>query len=909
MRVERWLYTWPLRLRSLFRGRAVDKDLDDEIGFHVDRLTAEHIGRGLRPAEARLAALRAMNGIEQRKEECRDTRKVAAIESIVTDLRYGARILRRSPGFTTIAVLSLAIGIGANTAIFQLIDAVRVRGLPVTNPHELAIIQIPNRGWPPSNYDGRYPDLTYPQWDAIRASQRAFSSVAAWSQATFDLAAAGESRFAEDGLWVSGEFFNVLGVRPMLGRVFTQADDVRGCGAPGVVLSHAFWRREFGASPLAIGATLTVGGRPLEVIGVTARGFFGVEIGRSFDLALPLCAEPFVNAGNSRFDKRAEWWLSAIGRLNRGWSLDRASSHLASISPAVFQQTVPPTYGQDDADKYLGFTLGAVAGASGFSQLRQEYDAPLWMLLAAAGIGLLIACANLANLMLARMAVREREMAVRLALGASRARLVRQLLIESLLLAAAGAACGAVLAPALSGTVVALMATDVSPMFVDLTMDWRLLAFAAVLAALTCVLFGLAPALRGTRVPPGETMKAGGRTLTAGRRQLALRRTLVAAQMALSLVLLVCGLLFSRSFYNLITLDTGFQQDGILEVDVDLTRLPPTDEGPRVAYRQILERVRAVAGVEAVATAGKVPLTGRWYQHVFFQDRGAGGLRSELTYSNRVGAGYFDTLRIAVSAGRDFDARDVVQSPRVVIVNEAFARSFLPNAVGATFKLEGTRGQPGDEVQVVGVVRNTTYANLREEFKPIIYLAESQSPIQTPFVQCLIRGTIPPGSLRPAVARAIAAIDPRVAFHFHDFQAQIRYSLRQDRLMATLCGFFAALGALLATIGVYGVITYSVTQRTSEIGLRVALGADRRAILALVLREAGVLIATGLAIGAGTAAIATRAARAMLYGLQPGDPATLLAAIVILSTAAAAASYLPARRAARVDPMVALRCE
>jgi putative ABC transport system permease protein len=455
--------------------------------------------------------------------------------------------------------------------------------------------------------------------------------------------------------------------------------------------------------------------------------------------------------------------------------------------------------------------------------------------------------------------------------------------------------------------------------------DWRWVGFAAVLALSTCVLFGLAPALYASRVPPRQTMNAGGRSLTAGRMQLGLQRALVATQVAMALVLLVAGLLFGRSFFNLLTLDAGFLQSGILEADIDMTRLERAPDGQRALQQELAEAIRAIPDVEAVSTASTVPLVGNWYQRVVLpplrslgeprRSLGEGGQdtagpRRELANFNRVSGGYFDTLRTPIIAGRDFDTRDIPGSPRVAIVNESFVRRFLggTSPLGISFQLEGSQGKPGAAVQIVGIVKDTKYGSLREDFKPVVYLAESQNETAGPFAQFLIRARSPSSTLRPAVARALAS-QPRLAFHFHDFQAQIRYSIRQDRLMATLCGFFAALGALLAALGVYGVNAYAVAQRTNEIGLRVALGADRRAILALILREAGRFVAAGLLAGTAVAVVTARALRSMLFGLQPHDPATLLAAVLLLSTAALAASYFPARRAARVDPMVALRAD
>jgi predicted permease len=903
---ERWTSILTHRLRSLvLRGR-VDRELDDEIQDHLARQSATYIAQGMTPDEARRAALRRFGGVEQWKEDCRDARGVRVVHDLIQDLRYGARLLRRSPGFTAVALISLALGIGANTAILQLIDAVRLRLLPVENPRELAIVRVTNQAFVLGNFGGRYADLTYPQWEQLRASQQAFSDLAAWSSAVFDLASRGESRFAENALWVSGGFFDALGVRPAHGRLFSPADDTKGCGSPGVVLSHAFWLREFAGDPSIVGRPVTVNGHSLDVIGVTAPGFFGVEVGRSFDLAVPLCADGLINRDRSRLEDRSAWWLAVMGRRKPGWSVAQSDAHLVALSPALFRETLPAGVSSDAAAAYLGFTIGAETGASGYSRLRQEYDTPLLFLLGVAGIVLLIACANLANLLLARAGAREREMAVRLAIGASRGRLMRQLLTESLLLSTLGAVLGGVLARVLIRTIVDVISSPVNPLFVDLRVDWRLLAVTAGLAGLTCVLFGLLPAARGARIAPGESMKSGGR-VTTGRA--GLRRILVAAQVALSLVLLVAGLLFVRSLVNLLTVDTGFRQDGILEADVDLTRidLPPEH---RLAFRRdLLDRVRAIPEVDGAATASTVPMVGNWWRSIYADS--ARRERQGHARFNRISSGYFTTLGTAFVDGRDFDDRDTPGSPPVAIVNESFAARFVGRGSprGATFRLEGPTGTPEVVVQIVAVVRDSKYGSLREDFGPIVYLAASQLERAGSFDQILIRSRLPLAALMPSVSRALDGAHARISFHFHDFREQIRYSLLRDRLMANLCGFFAALAVILSTIGVYGVMSYSVAQRTSEIGVRLALGASRRSIFLMILREAVAVVGFGVGTGLVLALMSTNVAREQLFGLQPSDPTTLGVAVLVLAAAAAAASYFPARRAANADPLTALRCD
>jgi predicted permease len=904
----RWWSILRLRLRSLFRRDAVERDLDDELRDHVDAAVADRVARGESPDRARAAVLRSLGTVESVKEHVRGTRRVGFAEDTGRDLRYGARMLRRHPGFTAVAIASLALGIGANTAIFQLLDAVRLRPLPVDRPEELSIIEIENRGWPPSDYNARYADLTYAQWERLRRDQRGFTGVLAWSNRVFDLATQGESRFAENGLFVSGEFFEVLGVKAAAGRLFTAGDDQPGCGAPGAVLSYPFWRREFGGRADAVGSTLTIRGLPLPIVGVAAEGFHGVEVGRSFDLALPICARPYLY-GAAGQPRPAEWWLAAMGRRAPGVSVREAAAALAAISAPLFKDTLPPSYGPEDVGAYLKFTLTARDGRGGFSSLREQYGAPLWLLLGISSLVLLMACVNLANLLLGRMAAREREMAMRLAIGASRPRLLRQLLVESLLIGALGAAAGALLAPLSGRAIVAMMGTDVSPLFLELGIDWRMLSFAAALAVLTSVVFGLTPALRASRVPALEALKSAGRVPTGGRRQAAMRRALIAIQITLSVVLLSGGLLFGRSLYNLLTVDLGFREAGILEADVDLGRLDVPAEDRAAVRRDLLARLRALPDVADVATLSSVPMVTSAYKHVFVE--GPGGLTRHVSRFNRVSDRFFATLETPIVAGRDFNDADTPSAPIALIVNEAFVQQVFGggNPIGVTLRLEGQRQQPGPPATIVGIVKNAKHGSLREDFPAIAYSAESQTAALGTSLNFLVRGRIPPAALKPAVSRAIEQTTPGALFHFHDFQEQVRYNIRLDRVMATLCGFFALLGGVLAAIGVYGVTAYSVGQRTTEIGIRLAMGATSKRIVRLILGEGLTVLAIGLAGGVAVARLTTTLAHGLLFELTPGDPATLAAAAALLGVVAIAASLAPALRASRVAPTAALRSE
>ena len=450
---------------------------------------------------------------------------------MLNDLRYAFRQLLKSPGFTVVAVLTLALAIGANTAIFQLLDAIRLRSLPARKPQELALVKIADMTGARGSFNSPYPAVTNPLWERIRDTQQAFTGMLAWSADRFNLATSGEPRFARS-LWVSGDFFRVLGIQPVLGRVFTAADDRRGNGFAGAIISFPFWQREFGGDSSVIGRKLTLDGHTVEIIGVTPASFFGLEIGRSFDVAVPISSEAILFGANNRLEGGTTWWLTLMGRLRPEWSIERATAHLSSISPGIFEATLPANYPSANVTNYLGFKLAAVPAGTGVSSLRQTYSRPLWLLLAIAGLVLLIACANLANLLLARASARERELAVRQALGASRGRLIRQLMSESLLLAVVGAILGWLMARMLSRLLVAFLSTEGNALFVDLHLDWRVFAFTSGLAGLTCILFGLMPAQRGARTSSGEALKAGGRGMTASRERFGLRRALVVSQVS-----------------------------------------------------------------------------------------------------------------------------------------------------------------------------------------------------------------------------------------------------------------------------------------------------------------------------------------------------------------------------------------
>jgi len=889
-----------------FRRRYWDEERARELQAYLELETEENIARGMLPEEARYAARRKLGNPTKIREEIYRMNSIGFMETLWKDLLFGARLLRLNPGFALVAIASLALGIGANTAIFQLLNAVLLRALPVENPHQLAEIRISNVTELRGSINSAYATATYSLWEQIRVRQQAFSGTFAWMDDDFNLAPRGEARLAH-GMWVSGDFFQVLGIKPFLGRVFSAADDRRGCGLPGVVISYPFWQREFGGSASVLGKKITLEYHPVDIIGVTPQGFDGLVVGRSFDVALPVCSQPAL-ADYSYLDDGNIWWLTVMGRLKPGWTVNRASAHLSSISPGIFEATLAPNYPRASVREYLSYKLTASSAGTGVSVLRNHYAEALKMLLAIAALVLLIACANLANLMLARASAREREIALRLALGASRGRVIRQLLAESLLLAASGAILGALLARSFSQTLVSLISTERSRWFLDLELDWHVLGFTAAVGVLTCVLFGLAPALRATSAAPGAMVKAGGRGITANRERFGMRRALVVSQIALSLVLLVTALLFSRSLQHLIKLDAGFQQDGILIADTDLTnlRLPAARWDD---FKELVrDRVRAIPGVEAAADVKFVPLSGDAGDNQVWLD----GREEKISpYFNWISTGYFKTLATPLLAGRDFDARDTRTSVKVAIVNEAFARrlGIRKDAISKRFRREATSAEPETVFEIVGVVKDAKYRDLREDFKPTVFLPMPQQASPEPTQHLLIRSSAPPARLVAPVKRTLAEISPEIAFLFSYFKTRIRDGLLRERLMATLSGFFGALAGLLATTGLYGVISYMVVRRTNEIGIRMALGADRRDVVKMILREAGLLLVFGSVTGTVLALAAATTARSMLFALQPYDPATLGMAIALLAAVTLAAGYLPARRAAKLDPMTALRDE
>jgi putative ABC transport system permease protein len=885
-----------------------DAELRAEIQSHLEMAVADRVARGETPEAAAAGARRELGNLSQIQEATLDVWGRRWIGQAAQDVRYAVRVFRRTPGFALVAILSLALGIGANTALFEVVNAVRLRALPVADPATLVAVHIVDREGARGSFETWFPSVTQPVWREIQMHRDGFAGLFAWGRAGFSLSEGGEVRPAE-GLWVSGEFFDTLGLTAAAGRLLSPDDDRPGCAAR-AVLGHGLWRRAYGSDPSAVGRTIRLDSKPVEIVGVAPEPFHGLETGRDFDVALPLCAEPaFSSDGKGRLNAGTTWWLSVFGRLKPGWTVARASAQLAAASPVIFRASLPAAYPPVSVEQYLNFKLAAHPGGAGLSQLREAYGSPLWLLLAIAGVVLVIACANLANLLLARASAREREIAVRLGLGASRGRVIRQLLTESLVLVAIGTGLAMLVARTMGRALVAALETSNNTITLPLGADWRVLAFATGLAITTCLLFGLAPALRGTRMAATAVMRASTRGATASPDSISLRRALVVVQIALSVALLFGALLFARTLHNAATVNPGFTAEGLLIAELNFSRVGiPADA--RASYRaEAIDHIRAVPGVRAAAFAAVIPISGDSSGNDVWPE-GHPAMRFNML-NNSIGPGYFEAMGIPLVAGRDFDDRDVPASAPVTVVDEMFAAKLgggADAAIGRRFTREATPSGPEKTFEIVGVVRNSSYASLKDDPYPVVYFAATQGRASQR-ARVVIRSPLTSASATAAITDALARLDRRIEVRYAVMPTMIRDTLVQDRLLAALSAGFGGLAAVLTMVGLYGLIAYSVTRRTGEIGIRMALGATPRDIARLLLNETGVLLAIGVLCGIGLAVAGGRAASALLFRVTPSDPVMLAGAVGLLAVIAAAASYVPARRATRIEPVAALRAD
>jgi putative ABC transport system permease protein len=819
------------------------------------------------------------------------------LEAIGQNIRYTTRSLRASPGFSAVAIVSLSLGIGANTAIFSLIDAVMLKSLPVQHPEELLQVRI----------DGGPMAYGNPLWEQLRDRQDVFSGIFAYGRWALNLSSGGEARNV-NGNFVSGQYFATLGVRAALGRTLTVTDDQRGCPAV-AMLGYGFWQREYGGRGDIVGKSISIDNHPVEIVGVTQAGFAGVVVGWEADVIAPLCAGKILYGEIILLDRNTmPGWLLVIGRPKPGISAAQATARLKTLAPAIFKASFQP--GQIGSDGYLTRTFDTAPAANGSSYLRSRYGSAMIALMAVVGLVLLIACANLATLLLARGAARQRESAIRMALGSGRGRLIGQFLAESLLLSIIGAAVGVLLARWGTHLFVANFGA-----FLDLRPDARVLAFTVGVTILTGLLGGLAPAWRGTRVDPQAAMKSNARVSTEGGK-FGLGKALVTLQISLALLLVVGAGLMLSTFRKLISIDPGLEPEHVLLVSVDLRNANYPQDRRLLILREMLEKLRSVPGALSASASAIVPMCG-CTSTVNLSLEGRSGDEVIVNSFNRVSDRFFETLGIPLIAGRDFTARNTLDSPRVAIINQSLAKNYFgaTNPIGKYYRYR-ENGRLTDPVEIIGVVKDAKYGGLRGDFPATAYAAWSQGGgngglvtyFELRYFQ-LHSAAGPPTALTAGVRSAIAAVDPNVSFQFSTLQGLIDDSLDSERLLATLSSFFGALALLLATMGLYGVMSYNVARRRNEIGIRMALGAEQSRVMRMVLGEMALVVGVGLLLGLCAALAATKLVASFLYGLQPNDPGIFAFATAVLAGVAFVAGYLPARRASRQDPMTALREE
>jgi predicted permease len=887
------------RVMALFRRRHIDAVLDDEVRAHLDLLALDYERRGMSPPDARAAARRAFGGVDQIKEAYLDQRGGRWLVDARADLRYAVRMLIKAPAFAAVAIVTLALGIGANTAIFSILNSLYLRALPVDDPDR--IVEI-------AGGDDRV------LLEAIRGlGGSIFQSVASHEPTQFNLGAGAGAEWV-DGIVASDGFLATAGVSLLAGRDLTAADDQPGGGADGpvAIISHRLWQRRFGGDPAAIGQPLRVNGIGATVVGITRPEFFGLRVGRSFDVIVPRGMLSAMDRGQRGY---------GLGRLRPGLSIDMASAALRSVQPRIRAAVLRDDPGRDPAQTLTDPLRVAPFGTREQARGRSQYAEPLIMLMAVVGLVLLIACVNLANLLMARAAARRQELAVRRALGATRWRLLRQMLAESLTLAVVGAAGGLLFAIWGSRFLVAQLDGDAAflvgriqysaaRLFLDLSVDWRVMTFAASVAVITAVVFGTAPALIASRATPAGALKDQSQN-TPGERAVGYGSLLIAAQVAVSLALLVAAGLLVRTFTTLADVEFGFEPDRVLVVEIEAPKGLAVDD--RLArYFSAGDKVRRIAGVDTAALSaggvvGGVGATVRVDE------------RTDVSGIRLVGAGWFHAVGTRVVAGREFSDRDRAGAPPVAVVNRAFARKFFrgANPVGRRVQVGGDDGTPARSLEVVGLVDDMTLSSR----------AAAQSQLYTSLVQELaIDGGVrdflledgglslvirpssgSPLAMRQAIGSALDRLQPDLGLTFRSMRDEVDALLTTERVLAMLSGFFSLLALLLASIGLYGVTTYAVNRRQREIGIRLVLGASRREVIGAVLARALLLVAAGMAAGTIASLWLSRFVAALLFGIEPQDAATFGYALATLAVVTTLAASLPAWRASRIDPAKVLR--
>lgn len=878
------------RLGYLLRRSRREAELREEIESHRALRQAALERDGLSPDDAALASRRSLGNTLLAVEETRDVWIGGTLDRLQQDVRAAFRGLRRSPGFTLVAILTLALGIGANAALFSIFNSLILRPLPVRDPGRLALLS--GGSW------------TYPIWEEIdRIGGRLFDGTFAWSGERFDLSRGGQTELV-DGAYASGRMFQVLGVSAERGRMLEAADDRIGSQGTAVI-SHRFWQQRLGGEGDVVGRAITVERVPFTIVGVMPHGFFGPDVGRTADVIVPFAAERRIRGADSVLGERSTWWLEVMVRLKPHQALEAANAAIRGVQPHIRAATLPD-WSQDMLATYLEEPFTLMQAASGKSDLRSRFETPLAALMIAVGLVLLVACANIASLLLARALARRHELSVRLAIGASRWRLARLLFTESLVVAVAGAALALVFAQWSGGFLVAQLNTWRGAVFLDLSLDWRVLAFTAALACLSAIVASLAPVIGASRVAPGEALREAGRGIS-GDRRFAVRGALVVAQLALSLVLIAGAGLFVRTFASLSRVSLGFAAERLLVADVRTGGTgAASPEERRLAFERLREAAATVPGVRSAALSNITPVSGQGWNNWVGDSPAPPKDRGQMTWMNATTPGWFATMGIPVLDGRDFDDRDRAGRPLVAIVNQSFARRFLPHgrAVGQLVILGGG---VESRYRVVGVVGDAVYNSPRQGMVPTTYLPVTQRHDRSTMSLTMAVAPGQLGSVRRTVAAELTRIDPSLALTFRTFDQLVDATVARERLVALLSAFFGGLALLLAALGLYGMVTHAVRERRVEIGVHMAFGAEPRLIVGLVLRRVGALIAAGLALGTMAGIWASRFVKAMLFGLEAGDPVTFAGAAAALVLVALVAAWVPARRAGRLDPVSVLR--
>jgi predicted permease len=840
------------------------------------------------------------------------------MSTLLQDIRYGLRGMRRSPVTTAAAVFSLALGIGANTAIFSFVNALILRMLPVENPGALVFFGPANSS---GNSDG-FPDgnmslFSYSIYREMAQKNQVFSGVAAVNSFNINMYGIVDNSSNAESLniqLVSGTYFNVLGVKPVAGRLFTEADDQVPGGHPLAVISYKWWTSRFSGDRAAIGKTLKIRTTIYTIIGIAPRGFLGTTLGESQDMWIPLQMTDEIERGPHKINDKLYRSLDIFARLKPGVSPASANANVNVVLKGILQDWAGAQPSQEHLLDIQKASIELEPAGTGKSLLRRQFDKPLWMLMALVGLVLLIACANIANLLLARGATRQREIAVRVALGAGRVRLIRQLLTESLMLAGIGGALGILFASWASGALFKMATRGPGTVNLDVSLDYRVLGFAFLVCLATVFLFGIVPAMRTADIAPAESF-SGGRSGAAGERSSVLGKALIVAQVSLSLVLLISAGLFVRSLIKLTSVDTGFQRQNVLWFSVDSRATGFTNETQLANfYRRVEERTSAIPDVQAVSFSVFAFNQGGWNEQAWAEGDSAAPPAERIAWYNAVGPGYFDTMGSPILDGRPIGAQDTATSPRVAVINETMARRFFPGGspVGKRFGM-GDAAHSKD-IEVVGVVRDSRYFQLDEGPRAVAYFPYTQYipdwGIGLYLSNFQVRFAGNPAGIVQSVRDAIAGVNANAPIRSVQTLAErVDDSVASQRLVAELSGFFGILAVFLACIGIYGLMSFAVVRRTHEIGIRMALGAGQREVLRMVLREVVMLVGIGLAAGIPVAIAGERWIESLLFGMSALDPATLVGATIVLLGAAALAGYLPARRAAKLDPIVALRHE